>query len=159
MRGTAWTVSYFGLWVLVMILALAVVVLLRQIGVLHSRLAPMGTHFGGEGPELDGPAPAVAGVAFDRAPLTLLSFSSPTCVLCRELRPSIEALRRQYREVQIESLELSNAADADFAAYNVRSTPYFVTVDRSGSVRGRGVANSLEQIEELIREALLDGAR
>jgi len=34
MKGTAWTVSYVALWVLVLVLTLAVVALLRQIGVL-----------------------------------------------------------------------------------------------------------------------------
>ena len=154
MRGTAFTVSYVALWGLVGVLAFAVVVLLRQIGVLHARLTPMGTHFGGEGPPLEAPAPPVPGLLFDGAPLTLMSFSSPTCVLCQQLRPSLDALRRQYREIHVECIDLASASgDATFAAYGVRSTPYFVTVDRDGIVRGRGIANSLEQLEELVRES------
>lgn len=154
MRGTAFTVSYVALWGLVGVLAFAVVVLLRQIGVLHARLAPMGTHFGGEGPPLEAPAPPVPGLLFDGAPLTLMSFSSPTCVLCQQLRPSLDALARQYREIHVECIDLASASgDATFAAYGVRSTPYFVTVDRDGIVRGRGIANSLEQLEELVRES------
>ena len=154
MRGTAFTVSYVALWGLVGVLAFAVVVLLRQIGVLHARLAPMGTHFGGEGPPLEAAAPPVPGWLFDGAPLTLMSFSSPTCVLCQQLRPSLDALARQYREIHVECIDLASASgDATFAAYGVRSTPYFVTVDRDGIVRGRGIANSLEQLEELVRES------
>ena len=157
MHGTAWTVGYVALWVVVLVLAFAVIVLLRQVGVLHTRLAPMGSYFGGEGPELDAPAPAVPGVSFADAPLTLLSFTSPTCVLCRELVPSLEAIRRQYRDVRLETVGLgSTSGDRAFEAYRVRSTPYFVTVDRVGLVRGRGIANSLEQVEELLRESLLD---
>ena len=41
-----------------------------------------------------------------------------------------------------------------FSAFAVRSTPYRVAVDRRGIVRGKGVANSLEQAEVLLEEAL-----
>ena len=157
MRGSAWVVSYVALWVLVAVLAFAVVALLRQIGILHTRLAPMGTHFGGEGPALDTLAPPLRGVSFGDAPLTVLSFTSPTCAMCRELSPSLDAVRRQYREIRLESIDLGSVgSDRTFEAYSVRSTPYFVTVDRAGTVRGRGIANSLEQIEELVRESLLE---
>jgi thiol-disulfide isomerase/thioredoxin len=134
-------------------LAVAVVALLRQIGVLHQRLAPMGTHFASEGPALDAAAPAV-GLDWSVSALTVLLFTSPTCVLCRELKPSLDAFRRQYRELRVHTVDLEQDP-AVFDAMAVRSTPYVVAVDGSGVVRGRGVANSLEQIEELVREAQL----
>lgn len=157
MNGTAWVVSYVALWLLVVVLAVAVVALLRQIGVLHARLAPLGTHFAGEGPELDEPAPAV-GLDYAAVPLTVLVFTSPTCVVCRELGPSVEAMRRQYRELRVEVVDLGRDRGGQpvFDAFNVRSTPYVVTVDRQGVVRGRGVANSLEQIEVLVRESRME---
>lgn len=158
MNGPAWVASYVALWVLVVVLAVAVVALLRQIGVLHTRLQPLGTHFAGEGPELDEPAPAV-GLDYAAVTLTVLVFTSPTCVVCRELAPSIEALRRQYRELRVEMIDLGRDRQAVFDAFRVRSTPYVVTVDREGVVRGRGVANSLEQIEELVRESRLEAGR
>ena len=41
---------------------------------------------------------------------------------------------------------------AAFAAFAVRSTPYLVAVDANGIVRSRGVANTLDQAEEMIAE-------
>lgn len=148
-----WLVAFLTLWLVVAVLAVAVVALLRQIGVLHQRLAPMGVHFASEGPVLDAPAPGV-GIDWSVSTLTVLLFTSPTCVLCRELKPSLDAFRRQYRELRVQTVDL-DAEAAVFDAMAVRSTPYVVAVDRDGVVRGRGVANSLEQIEELVREARL----
>jgi thiol-disulfide isomerase/thioredoxin len=152
MKGGLWTLSYIALWVAVLVLAIAVVALLRQIGVLHARLAPLGTHFAGEGPELDSAAPSV-GLDWNTSPLTTVLFTSTTCTICRELKPSIDALTRQYRDLRFETVD-ADANAATFSAFSVRSTPYIVTVDRNGIVRGRGVANSIEQIEQLIGESL-----
>jgi glutaredoxin len=148
-----WLVSYIALWILVVALGFAVLVLLRQIGVLHARVAPMGTHFAGEGLEVGVTAPDV-GVGYVQRALTVLVFTSPTCTICHELKPSLAAIRRQYREVALEIVDHSQQP-AVFDAFRVRSTPYVVTVDRSGIVVGRGVANTLEQVEELVRESLL----
>jgi thiol-disulfide isomerase/thioredoxin len=148
-----WLIAFLALWIVVALLSVAVVALLRQIGVLHQRLAPMGTHFASEGPELDAIAPTV-GLDWSTSALTVLLFTSPTCVLCRELKPSLDAFRRQYRELRVHMVDLDDDPGV-FDAMSVRSTPYVVAVDGRGVVRGRGVANSLEQIEELVREAQL----
>lgn len=153
MKNGLWTLSYVILWITVVVLGVTVVALLRQIGVLHARLAPLGTHFAGEGPELNSIAPPV-GLEWMAAPLTTVLFTSTTCTICRELKPSIEALKRQYRDLRFETVDAQDQA-ATFAAFTVRSTPYVVTVDRDGIVRGRGVANSVEQIEQLITESLV----
>jgi len=73
--------------------------------------------------------------------------------VCATLRPSIAALDRQYREVAVHLVDLDDRTRTTFAAFNVRSTPYLVAVDGHGIVRGRGVANSLEQVEELVEQA------
>lgn len=150
MNGTWWMASYIVMWLVICMLCLAVAVLLRQIGVLHARLAPMGTHFAGEGPRVGDRAP-VGVIDYRSHGLTMLVFSSQTCVICRELRPAFDAIRRQYREVHLETIDLETQPGV-FDAFSVRSTPYVVMVDRSSLVRGAGVANTLEQIEELVRE-------
>jgi hypothetical protein len=159
MEGTGWRASYVVLWILVVVLAFAVVVLLRQIGVLHARLHPLGVHFGGEGPELARPAPLAEHFDWTAVPVTLLVFTAPGCAVCARLRPSFDALRRSYRDA-LAVHEVDHAADAvgAFRAFNVRSTPYLVAVDDAGIVRGRGIANSLEQIEELVAEAAATAA-
>ncbi len=155
MDGSVWVVSYVLLWLAVLVLAVAVIALLRQIGVLHARLAPMGVHFAGEGPPLNNPAPAAGpDVDYGDADLTLVAFTSPTCEICAMLRPSLGALRAQYHDLRVVEVEHSPATSPAFRAFNVSNTPYFVAVDRGGTVRGRGVANSLEQVEVLIGEAL-----
>ncbi len=115
----------------------------------------MGTHFAGEGPELASAAPTI-GLDWGASPLTLLAFTSPTCTVCRELRPSLHALARQEAGLRVEVVDLDDATRSVFDAFNVRSTPYVVAVERGGTVVGRGVANTLEQIEELVREARMD---
>ena len=153
MSGSVWIATYVLLWLAVLALALAVVVLLRQIGVLHARLHPLGVHFAGEGPALDAPAPDLPGADYARTDVTLVAFTAPTCEVCATLRPSLDALDRQYEEVNIHVVDLDDRTSPTFTAFNVRSTPYLVAVDRAGLVRGRGVANSLEQVEELLVEA------
>jgi thiol-disulfide isomerase/thioredoxin len=148
----SWLASYVILWVLVSLLALAVVVLLRQIGVLHARLAPMGTHFAGEGLDVGVVAPNL-GFDYGRSVLTLIAFTSPTCQICAALKPSLLALRRQYPELVLELVDASESP-ATFDAFKVRSTPYVMTINRDGYVVGRGVANTLEQIEQLVGESL-----
>lgn len=153
MSGGVWVASYVVLWVAVIVLGLLVLALLRQVGVLHARLQPMGVHFAGEGPPLDEPAPAAGPFAYD-APLTLIAFTSPSCEVCADLRPSMVTLERQYRDVRLVEVENGPGKRSTFRAFNVSNTPYFVAVNGAGIVKGRGVANSLEQLEELVEEAL-----
>lgn len=158
-----WLVSYVLLWLTVAALGFAVVALLRQIGVLHTRVAPMGVHFAGEGPELDQPAPLLAltggrTVDYRSSPVTLLTFTSPTCEICAALKPALERLSRSYDEVDLTIID-HDAEPSTFAAFRVRSTPYLIAIDHRGIVRSRGVANTLDQAEEMLAEVLADEAR
>jgi thiol-disulfide isomerase/thioredoxin len=153
MNGSVWIATYVLLWLAVLVLSIVVVALLRQVGVLHARMRPMGVHFAGEGPERLEPAPGAASIDYSRNALTLIAFTSPTCEICKELMPSLEAIRREYSDLQY--VQFDHGPDSPmFLEFNVRSTPYVVTVDRDGIVQGRGVANSLEQVEELIAESI-----
>jgi thiol-disulfide isomerase/thioredoxin len=142
------------LWLAVLGLSVLVVALLRQVGVLHARLQPLGVHPAGEGPDEGELAPPLPAIDYGAAAATLVTFTSPTCTVCEELAPSLRALEEQYGDVRL--VEVSMGADTRpvFSAFAVRSTPYLVAVDREGVVRGKGVANSLEQAEELVEEAL-----
>ncbi|HEX7168632.1 MAG TPA: thioredoxin domain-containing protein [Acidimicrobiales bacterium] len=154
MTGGVWVVSYVLLWVAVLFLSVVVVALLRQVGVLHARLQPLGVHPAGEGPEQGAEAPPVPAVAYGDAAATLVTFTSPTCSVCRELSPSLRALEEQYGDVKLVEVSMGDDTRAVFSAFGVRSTPYLVAVGRDGVVRGKGVANSLEQVEVLLEEAL-----
>jgi protein-disulfide isomerase len=148
-----WVASYVALWVTVVVMALAIAALLRQIGVLHARLQPMGVHFAGEGPDRLKPAPLAHLFQYDRSALTLIVFTSPSCEICAGLLPGIRALERQYRELVVHIVQHDPSSAATFAAFRVSSTPYVVAVDSRGVVQARGVANSLEQIEMMLSEA------
>jgi hypothetical protein len=155
--GGVWIASYVLLWVAVLVLGTAVIALLRQIGVLHTRLRPLGTHFASEGPERLAPAPAAELFPYGSTALTVLAFTSPTCEICHALEPGLRALDDQYDELRLELVEHGAATLSLFTAFNVTSTPYFVTVDSAGIVQARGVANTLEQIEVMIEESLAPG--
>lgn len=159
MTGGVWVASYVLLWLAVLGLSLAVVALLRQVGVLHARLRPLGAHMAGEGPPVGTPAPRSEGLDYGAASLTLLAFTSPRCDVCRSLVPSLSYLERDYAtDVRVVVLDHGPTTAELFSAFNVHSTPYFVTVGPDGVVRGGGVANSLEQVEVLLEESIASAA-
>jgi methylamine dehydrogenase accessory protein MauD len=102
---TALIVSNVVLWVLVIVLALMVLVLTRQLGVLHERITPVGAlmlarglKVGEAAPrvevnDLEGAALAVGGSATSGRSL-LLMFVSPTCPVCKVLLPVLKASRK-----------------------------------------------------------------
>lgn len=155
MTGGVWIASYVVLWLAVVGLSLTVVALLRQLGVLHARLRPLGVHGANQGPAVGAVAPPSSTLDYGAAPLTLVAFTSERCEVCRSLVPSLPFLQRDYAAtVNLVVLDHGPGTAALFTAFNVSSTPYFVAVDRAGVVRGGGVANSLEQVEVLVEESL-----
>jgi hypothetical protein len=153
-NGAGWVASYVALWITVVVMGLAILALLRQIGVLHARLQPMGVHFAGEGPDRLKPAPLPDVFRYGQSPFTLVAFASPGCEICAGLLPGIRALEREYRELTVHIVDHSPRTAGVFTAFRVASTPYVVAVDGEGLVRARGVANSLEQIEMMLGEAM-----
>jgi hypothetical protein len=113
----------------------------------------MGVHFAGEGPELDRPAPDAAEVDYSTAALTLLAFTSPTCEMCARLKPSLGRIDRRYDEIDVRLIDHAGEPGR-FSRVRVRSTPYLIAIDRDGIVRSRGVANTLDQVEEMLAEVL-----
>jgi methylamine dehydrogenase accessory protein MauD len=99
-------VSNLLLWVAVVVLAAVVVALLRQIGLLHERVAPAGALVGRERPRVGEAAPvlrlhdrrgrelSVGGAAPDERS-TLLFFLSPTCPVCASLLPVVRSVARR----------------------------------------------------------------
>lgn len=153
MSGGVWIVSYVLLWIAVVVLGFTVVALLRQIGVLHTRVAPMGVHFAGEGPDRDTPAPDRAAYDYAASGVTLIAFTSPTCELCAALVPQLRHMVTTYDEVALRTVSSADQ-EPTFQAFRVRSTPYLVAVDSTGTVKSRGVANTLDQVEEMLAEVL-----
>ncbi len=100
----ALVVSNLVLWILVVALAAVVLALVRQIGILHERVAPAGALLGREGPRPGERAPATLVADLAGRPVrvggseasgasTLLLFVSPTCPVCKALLPAARSLR------------------------------------------------------------------
>jgi methylamine dehydrogenase accessory protein MauD len=171
-------VSNALLWIAVVVLALVVVALVRQIGVLHERLRPAGALAIDAGPRVGEAAPQVeardlAGAAHAiGAPLldgrdTLLFFLSPTCPVCKALLPALASLAR---DASLRVLLASDGVEAEHAAfvarerialpyllstplglaYRVGKLPWAVLVDAGGVVRAQGLVNSREHLESLL---------
>jgi len=173
-------VSNVLLWCLVIVLALVVLALARQVGVLHERVAPAGALMPTSGPkvgeqtqpaefrDLAGESVNVGGTSSDgRA--TLVLWVSPTCPVCKALVPTAVSL------AQAERLRLLFASDGDrldqhrayvqdlrIAAYPyvvsqalgmsyaVSKLPFAVLIDADGVLRGKGLVNTREHLESLV---------
>lgn len=141
---TALVVSNLVLWVAVVALSLTVLALLRQVGVLHERVAPAGAMMPAAGPQVGVAAPALAlrdwrdaavqvgGAAPDRK-ATLILFVSPTCPLCKTMLPIVESIFRRERGW----LRLVFASDGTRAEHEafvaeqplLRAHPYVLSAD------------------------------
>jgi methylamine dehydrogenase accessory protein MauD len=102
-------VSNVVLWIAVVVLAGVVAALVRQIGVLYERVAPVGALMTGRGPAIGEAAPVVhvddlGGAGHDiGAPRTdgrstLVFFLSPTCPVCKTLLPALRSAARRERD-------------------------------------------------------------
>lgn len=94
------------LWIAVVVLALLVLALVRQVGVLHERVAPVGALMVAGGPKVGELAPRVGVEELDggRGALggdgphersQLLFFLSPTCPVCKTLLPVLQSVARR----------------------------------------------------------------
>ena len=102
----ALVISNAILWVVVLVLAAVVAALVRQIGILHERVAPAGALVGREGPRIGEAAPRLTVVDWQGTPLelgapaadgraTLLAFVSPTCPVCKTMLEILDAVMRR----------------------------------------------------------------
>ncbi len=113
-------VSNIVLWVLVIVLALIVLALARQVGILHERVAPAGALQPIEGPkvgelteampleDLDGVSVTIGGADADGL-ATFVLFISPTCPVCKSLVPTAKSLARK----EASRMRLVFASDGD----------------------------------------------
>ena len=171
-------VSNLVLWALVLVLSGVVLALVRQVGVLHERVAPAGALVGGRGPRVGEAAPVLELEDWSGRPLrvggrdaegraTLLFFLSPTCPVCRTLLPLLEPVARaEGRRVRLVlASDGAREEHAEFVhrhgldgyvlsrelglAYQVGRLPHAVLIDAEGVVRASGLVNTREHLESL----------
>jgi methylamine dehydrogenase accessory protein MauD len=96
-------ISQVVLWIAVLALSAVVLALIRQVGVLHERIAPMGALTMDKGPKVGDKSPVFELVDLARRPITLggessdarsqlLMFVSPTCPVCKKLLPIVKSV-------------------------------------------------------------------
>jgi hypothetical protein len=136
-------------------LAVLVLALYRQVGVLTLRVGPAqgALELEGEGPDLGTTAPALEGLRGRGS--ELVAFLSPTCRICHDLLPGIRALGRDGLSV----LVVDEGEDSEtFTVWNVPGSPFAVHVV-DGIVAAKGLVNTLEQLESLVSLGLARSIR
>jgi len=171
-------ISNIFLWLVVLALLLVVWALARQIGVLYERVAPMGALMIDQGPKVGDAAPAfsLTSITGDAVEIgaragrgQLLFFLSPTCPVCKKLLPVIRSIatsEKGWLDIVLASdgelpqhkafYDKANLSTFPYVlstelgmAYQISKLPYAVLIDEQGSIRGKGLVNSREQLESL----------
>ena len=166
------------LWLLVVVLALVVVALARQLGVLHERVAPVGALAPEGGPRVGEPAPRLTlvdlagkrvqiGESEPSGARTLLFFLSPTCPVCKTLLPTLRRVAAREQVRLVFASDGDPVEHADFLVdhrisergyvlstdlglrFQVAKLPYAVLIDEHGILRAKGIVNTREHVESL----------
>lgn len=138
---TALAVSNAVLWAVVIALCVALLAVIRQLGVLHERLAPVGALMLAKGLKVGAPSPQIEVEDLDSRLLdlgaprtdgraTLLMFVSPTCPVCKALLPVLKSSAGSEREW----LDIVFASDGETSAqrefvqtHRLSAFPYVVS--------------------------------
>lgn len=176
-------VSNTLLWLLLIAGSLILLGLIRQIGVLHARIAPAGALMIDKGVEVGQPAPQVTApdrfgkpvnIGYANTKSTLLFFLSPSCPICKSLLPAIKSIEKSTN-----NLEVIYVGDGDAAEHNsliekagiekssyvlspevgmtfqVGKLPYAVLIDQAGILKAKGLVNSREHLDSLFETDIL----
>jgi methylamine dehydrogenase accessory protein MauD len=176
----ALVISQVLLWILVLSMAVMMLALLRQVGVLHERIAPMGALTLDRGPKEGEAAPlfevrnlqdnSALRIGGARGRSTLLFFLSPTCPVCKKLLPIVKSIRQaenawldvilasdgepseHERFIRAQHLDdFPYVLSADVGmTYRIGKLPYGVMIDDEGVIRAKGLINTREHLESLI---------
>lgn len=166
-------------WILLIVMAVVLLAVVRQLGVLHQRVTPAGAltishaiKAGERAPELrlqtlDGDEVTVGGAGQSLS--TLLMFVAPDCPVCAALIPAVKAIGKQ----ESTWLRVIFASDGDTPqhapfrrdkgltefpyvismqlglTYQVGKLPYAVLLDEQGIVVSQGLVNSREHLDSL----------
>jgi methylamine dehydrogenase accessory protein MauD len=138
---TALAVSNGALWLVVIALAIALLAVVRQLGVLHERIAPVGALMLAKGLQVGEFAPKIAahdlegrsislGAARADERATLIMFVSPTCPVCKTLLPILKsslASERDWLDIVLAS-DGETASQREFVqAHRLGGFPYIVS--------------------------------
>src|SRR5271167_3954680 len=137
----ALVISQIILWFAVVALSAIVLALIRQIGVLHERIAPMGALTIDKGPKVGDKSPVFELIDLANRPLTigaasadgrsqLLMFVSPTCPVCKKLLPiakSVATAESRWLDLIFTSDGELSEQDAFIARHQLESYPFVLS--------------------------------
>ena len=174
---TSLLIAHGALWILMAGMVLLLVLLSRQIGALHQRVAPAGAlavnavlEVGQRAPQLDVVTLAGATIHVGKPGRSrLLLFVAPDCPISRSLIPVVGSL--PAAEPWLDLLLVSDGDDRaeheafagqqdlrelDYClseslgrAYGVSKLPYATLIDEAAQVAAMGIVNSREHLESL----------
>jgi hypothetical protein len=134
-------------------LAVAVLALAREVGLLRLRLGPgSALELPEEGPPVFQPIRLID--RFRLGPetdLALAVFTSEGCHVCRSLEPSLRVLERDPL-VAVESFEEEAEAEI-WRELEIPGSPFAIALDREGTVLAKGTFNNLAQLESVLATA------
>lgn len=166
-------------WVIIAAGGAIILGLVRQIGLLHERSAPLGAMIADHGPGVGDKAPtfSVIDVKGQRLQVggtnsagkdMLLMFTSPTCPMCDKLLPIIKSLARTEN---ISVMLVSDGAEEDHKnflskhkldglpyvisselgmRFQIGKVPYGVLISSDGVIKAKGLCNTREHLESLL---------
>ena len=171
--------SQILLWTAVIVQALLIAALARQVGILHERIAPAGALTLHQNVNVGEVASPMTVTTMEGTPIEiggkrdgrsqLLFFASPDCPVCKSLLPVV----RSAATAEADWLDIVIAGDgskADYQrligqhglngiptvlsealgrAFGVSKLPYAVLLDEAGRVASLGLVNSREHLESL----------
>ncbi|MDD2867343.1 methylamine dehydrogenase accessory protein MauD [Neomegalonema sp.] len=167
------------LWLCLIGLGLVTFGLLRQVGLLHERSAPMGAMITDHGPDIGDLAPQFDLVDYFNQPariggenpkgrLSLLMFTAPSCPVCEKMFPILKSIadaerldvtlisdgpadehERFLAKHRLGSLRYVVSAEVGMR-FQVGKIPYGVLLDSSGVIRSKGLVNTREHLESLL---------
>jgi len=173
-------ISNVVLWIIVVALSVIVVALVRQVGLLHERIAPAGALTPTTGPKIGqatepmhlpglGQESVTVGGARADGLATLVLWISPTCPLCKALVPTARSLARDEKMHLVfasdgADLEAHRRYVADLGidhypyvvsqplglAYAVSKLPFAALIGADGVLKAKGLVNTREHLESLV---------
>lgn len=173
------------LWGAFLALAALMLGVIRQIGLLHERSAPLGAMMIDHGPDVGERSPIFNVNTFDGDPVlvgrsitpgrpSLLMFTGPSCPICQKLLPIIrsvaaieetdvilisdgtQAEHRQFLKDHPLDGELYVVSAEIGMRYQVSKVPYGVLLDQDGKILAKGLCNTREHVESLF-ETIREG--
>lgn len=138
---TTLALSNAALWLVLIAQSLALLAVVRQLGVLHERIAPAGALMLAKGLTVGERAPQVAVEDIDGDAITvgaprtdgratLLVFLSPTCPVCKSLLPVLKssaASERHWLDITLASDGERDSQKAFIRAQRLEDFPYVVS--------------------------------